>query len=277
MEADVELESSSHTLDVEQGVDGPGPSDTVVVNVVDDLDMPSSLAFDPLRMMGFGGEKESSQEARECRICQEEASAEDGPLVAPCVCAGSMRFIHPRCLQRWINEKGDAVCEVCKNPFQGEWEVPIPAMSSQSEQAQEQLLAAFAQGMHNARLRSTRATPQQQRQARFARAVEASISVAMMVYMSLFLLHVASTGDSDQEVPRVAQALEGMMTLLLQVVYVSMTMLFAMHVIATLLYRVGQRAWSQVYSSPDEAVARREVSVQREAVVQRVVDLRGAL
>lgn len=74
-----------------------------------------------------------------------------------------------------------------------------------------------------------------------------------------------------------AQALEGMMTLLLQVVYVSMTMLFAMHVIATLLYRVGQRAWSQVYSSPDEAVARREVSVQREAVVQRVVDLRGAL
>ena len=41
-----------------QGVDGPGPSDTVVVNVVDDLDMPSSLAFDPLRMMGFGGEKE---------------------------------------------------------------------------------------------------------------------------------------------------------------------------------------------------------------------------
>ena len=107
------------------------------------------------------GCSQSSQEARECRICQEEASAEDGPLVAPCVCAGSMRFIHPRCLQRWINEKGDAVCEVCKNPFQGEWEVPIPAMSSQSEQAQEQLLAAFAQGMHNARLRSTRATPQQ--------------------------------------------------------------------------------------------------------------------
>jgi hypothetical protein len=65
------------------------------------------------------------------------------------------------------------------------------------------------------------------------------------------------------------QAVEEMLTLLLQVVYVAMTMLFAMHVIATLLYRIGQRAWGQVYSSPDEAVARREGPVQRGAAVQR--------
>jgi hypothetical protein len=104
------------------------------------------------------GSSQDSQEVRECRICQEEASVEDGPLVAPCLCAGSMRFIHPRCLQRWINEKGDAVCEVCKHAFAGEWEVPMRTMPSRSEQ--EQLLAAFAQGI-NARLRSSRATPEQ--------------------------------------------------------------------------------------------------------------------
>jgi hypothetical protein len=80
--------------------------------------------------------------------------------VAPCACSGSMRFIHPRCLQRWITEKGDAVCEVCQQPFQGEWEVPRP-MRFDERAEQEQLLAAFAQGM-NARLRPMRMAPQQQ-------------------------------------------------------------------------------------------------------------------
>lgn len=245
------------------GVDGASSveQDTVAVTV-HELSTSSQpqpkglLAFDPLGKTGA-----QQGDVRECRICQEEASSEDGPLVAPCACSGSMRFIHPRCLQRWITEKGDAVCEVCQQPFQGEWEVPRP-MRFDERAEQEQLLAAFAQGM-NARLRPMRMAPQQQqRQTRFAKVVEASISMAMMVYMSLFLLHVASTGDSDHEVPRAAEVAERILTLLLQVVYVTMTMLFAVHVVATLVYRVVQRAWTQV-------------RMQEEAAIERILEQRS--
>ncbi|RRT50796.1 hypothetical protein B296_00039053 [Ensete ventricosum] len=65
----------------------------------------------------------------ECRICQEED--EDCNLEIPCSCCGSLKFIwccsfcdigyrlllvqyaHRKCVQRWCNEKGDTVCEIC--------------------------------------------------------------------------------------------------------------------------------------------------------------------
>ena len=41
-----------------------------------------------------------------CRICyMEEDEPEVNPLFNPCICAGSMKYIHYKCLKQWINNK----------------------------------------------------------------------------------------------------------------------------------------------------------------------------
>lgn len=57
-----------------------------------------------------------------CRICLEEDSLEN--MDQPCSCSGTMKHTHHECLQRWIQEKGDKICEICKRPFSGEYEEP---------------------------------------------------------------------------------------------------------------------------------------------------------
>lgn len=62
-----------------------------------------------------------------CRICHEEELLRDGDsaaLLAPCACAGSMRYAHRECVQRWIDEKRDGTCEVCGAKFEGPFTVP---------------------------------------------------------------------------------------------------------------------------------------------------------
>ena len=69
-----------------------------------------------------------------CRICyMEEEEGEENPLVQPCICSGSMKYIHLKCLKHWINTRSfDKVesndlcsiyiikpveCELCKTKF----------------------------------------------------------------------------------------------------------------------------------------------------------------
>ena len=68
-----------------------------------------------------------------CRICYMEESDEANPLVQPCICSGSMKYIHLNCLKHWINTRSfDKVecnelcsiyiikpveCELCKTKF----------------------------------------------------------------------------------------------------------------------------------------------------------------
>nr|CAG4644317.1 EOG090X0DX7 [Lepidurus arcticus] len=51
-----------------------------------------------------------------CRICHCE-SEPDAPLVAPCYCAGTLRYVHQACLQRWIKSSDIRCCELCKYQF----------------------------------------------------------------------------------------------------------------------------------------------------------------
>ena len=37
-----------------------------------------------------------------CRICYSEEESEDNPLIQPCICSGSMKFIHLECLRHWL-------------------------------------------------------------------------------------------------------------------------------------------------------------------------------
>ena len=73
-----------------------------------------------------------------CRICYGEDTNEDNPLICPCICKGSMKYIHYECLKNWLNSKiedeisidtdskdidvisynrKDISCELCKEKF----------------------------------------------------------------------------------------------------------------------------------------------------------------
>lgn len=72
-----------------------------------------------------------TQEKSACRICLNEVETVEDPLISPCKCAGTMKFIHLNCLKEWlrskvssnITEKGmsfhikDLTCELCKSDF----------------------------------------------------------------------------------------------------------------------------------------------------------------
>ncbi|ONK60937.1 uncharacterized protein A4U43_C08F24310 [Asparagus officinalis] len=51
----------------------------------------------------------------ECRICQEEDHIKN--LETPCACSGSLKYAHRACVQRWCNEKGDIICEICHEAY----------------------------------------------------------------------------------------------------------------------------------------------------------------
>ncbi|CAF98700.1 unnamed protein product, partial [Tetraodon nigroviridis] len=50
-----------------------------------------------------------------CRICHCEG--DEGPLITPCHCTGSLRFVHQSCLQQWIKSSDTRCCELCKYEF----------------------------------------------------------------------------------------------------------------------------------------------------------------
>ena len=70
-----------------------------------------------------------------CRICYGDDTSSDNPLINPCICKGSMKYIHYKCLKNWLNSKiesemeqssdnetiiyntKDLSCELCKAKF----------------------------------------------------------------------------------------------------------------------------------------------------------------
>ncbi|KAH7424766.1 hypothetical protein KP509_11G023000 [Ceratopteris richardii] len=68
------------------------------------------------------GNRQVSISFAECRVCQEEDDISN--LESPCACAGSLKFAHRNCVQRWCNEKGDTTCEICRKPYEGGYTAP---------------------------------------------------------------------------------------------------------------------------------------------------------
>mmetsp|Transcript_4925 Transcript_4925/g.7419 ORF Transcript_4925/g.7419 Transcript_4925/m.7419 type:complete len:187 (+) Transcript_4925:57-617(+) len=85
----------------------------------------------------------------ECRLCLSEG----GEMIAPCKCTGSIKYVHYKCLQRWLQEKNrqrfrqvlsnsnskgtGLFCEICKFEYLGNvsylsfWEILKKVRSSQ--------------------------------------------------------------------------------------------------------------------------------------------------
>ncbi|TSK17956.1 E3 ubiquitin-protein ligase MARCH4 [Bagarius yarrelli] len=51
-----------------------------------------------------------------CRICFQ--GADQGELLSPCRCSGSVRCTHEPCLIKWISERGSWSCELCYYKYQ---------------------------------------------------------------------------------------------------------------------------------------------------------------
>ncbi|CAL8274919.1 unnamed protein product [Boreogadus saida] len=84
---------------------------------------PRSLAFedkDPKLQLGLDAvslaSTTSSQRTPQCRICFQ--GPEQGELLSPCRCDGSVRCTHQPCLIRWISERGSWSCELCYFKYQ---------------------------------------------------------------------------------------------------------------------------------------------------------------
>lgn len=66
-----------------------------------------------------------------CRICLYDDSDAQNPMISPCNCSGSMRYIHLNCLQQWLSSRmvsrntencttyswKSIDCEICKSSF----------------------------------------------------------------------------------------------------------------------------------------------------------------
>uniref|UniRef100_A0A8C5KF59 RING-type E3 ubiquitin transferase n=1 Tax=Jaculus jaculus TaxID=51337 RepID=A0A8C5KF59_JACJA len=67
-------------------------------------------------------EEDSEEEGDLCRICQIAGGSPTNPLLEPCGCVGSLRFVHQECLKKWLEVKITSgadlgtvkTCEMCK-------------------------------------------------------------------------------------------------------------------------------------------------------------------
>uniref|UniRef100_A0A665WG68 E3 ubiquitin-protein ligase MARCHF6 n=1 Tax=Echeneis naucrates TaxID=173247 RepID=A0A665WG68_ECHNA len=59
---------------------------------------------------------DTAEEADICRVCRSEGTL-DKPLYHPCVCTGSIKFIHQECLLQWLKHSRKEYCELCKHRF----------------------------------------------------------------------------------------------------------------------------------------------------------------
>lgn len=51
-----------------------------------------------------------------CRVCRSEGCSER-PLFHPCICTGSIKFVHQECLTQWLRYSRKEYCELCNHRF----------------------------------------------------------------------------------------------------------------------------------------------------------------
>ncbi|KAL4352945.1 hypothetical protein GQ457_06G036880 [Hibiscus cannabinus] len=114
-------------------VDRLSTTETLQAAASSEKDNDSSIAAGPdfcaIRVEEVKGhdpcdENEVFLQTAECRICQDEDRIKN--LEAPCSCSGTLKFAHRECVQRWCNEKGDVICEICHQCYEPGYTAPPP-------------------------------------------------------------------------------------------------------------------------------------------------------
>ncbi|GAQ79941.1 Zinc finger RING-CH-type domain containing protein [Klebsormidium nitens] len=160
------------------------------------------------RSMEAGRGKVGESELIECRICQEEDELAN--LDTPCACTGSVKYAHPKCVQRWSNEKGDAVCEICHQPYKGYTAVPRPppqvSVALPLEFADDWALAG--QRLSDPRLLHQYTLDVDYNEYEGHASTTAWCRSAALIFMALLLLRhalgmIAAGADDDDETPAI--------------------------------------------------------------------------
>uniref|UniRef100_A0A8C1PJF2 Membrane-associated ring finger (C3HC4) 1 n=1 Tax=Cyprinus carpio TaxID=7962 RepID=A0A8C1PJF2_CYPCA len=82
-----------------------------------DMSVPSPYKCTiPINQNGATQQACTDDELEVCRICHCEGD-EECPLITPCHCTGSLRFVHQGCLHQWIRSSDTRCCELCKYAF----------------------------------------------------------------------------------------------------------------------------------------------------------------
>ncbi|KAH6945044.1 hypothetical protein HPB50_006965 [Hyalomma asiaticum] len=63
-----------------------------------------------------GHSSEAESISSMCRICHD--GDEEEPLVSPCKCSGTIRFVHVSCIENWLNQRNVDFCGLCGERFQ---------------------------------------------------------------------------------------------------------------------------------------------------------------
>jgi len=94
-------------------------------DVTEANEMKSPLEADRRSMDSFTTAASSLSLSTFCKICH--CGSEAGmPLIAPCFCSGSLKYVHQECLQKWIKSADIKRCELCKYPFDMQSKVSLP-------------------------------------------------------------------------------------------------------------------------------------------------------
>ncbi|XP_048372884.1 probable E3 ubiquitin-protein ligase MARCHF10 isoform X2 [Sphaerodactylus townsendi] len=95
--------------------------------------------------------EDSEEEGDQCRICQIAGGSIANPLLEPCGCGGTLRFVHQECLKTWLKAKIKSgaelgavkTCELCKQSLTADlddFNVNDYYRNHQQSQAQSELM-----------------------------------------------------------------------------------------------------------------------------------------
>ncbi|XP_068835070.1 probable E3 ubiquitin-protein ligase MARCHF10 [Capricornis sumatraensis] len=98
-------------------------------------------------------EEDSEEEGDSCRICQIAGGSPTSPLLEPCGCVGSLRFVHQECLKKWLKVKVTSgadlgavkTCEMCKQSLLvdlGDFNVTEFYQKHQQSRVQNELMSS---------------------------------------------------------------------------------------------------------------------------------------
>ncbi|TMW42298.1 hypothetical protein DOY81_012622 [Sarcophaga bullata] len=87
------------------------PNDRVLIVSQQEPQQPQATEQKSLLSM-----RSSNEFNHSCRICRWNRSDME-LLKTPCLCRGSVGFIHLQCLRKWIMHRRDNRCEICNQPF----------------------------------------------------------------------------------------------------------------------------------------------------------------
>lgn len=115
---------TSDTVQSAKGIEVPESSGDNHSDHSNIAESSNSLESKEVEEDGVPDEEQPLLQVLECRICQEEDSVKN--LEVPCSCSGSLKYAHRKCVQKWCNEKGDIICEICHQPYQSGYTAPPP-------------------------------------------------------------------------------------------------------------------------------------------------------